>query len=216
MNRWDKPLAPRLRKAYHEYMALIVLKEIFSDTYGELKRVDKPDLQDNQKKIGVEVTRALEGNYGEIDGLLTEAFYCKGQAQQEATNRISKLGGRFSDDEFRVFSWPTGHDNFKVIYYEFEKKLKKLNDKGYLQLDHNELFVHSDILADNLMLEQALHEMIKKQSNYKEEFEKVYVYVPGALYKLDFYKRNYCNMKLEPVLQSEWAIAARERAESNG
>ena len=216
MYRWDKPLAPRLETAYYEYMARTVLAELFSERYSELKREDKPDLQDIQKNLGVEVTRALERNFGEIYGLLPKVYYGEDEMQQKATNRIIELGGRFSEDEFRILSWPTGHDNFNAIYCEFEKKLKKINAKGYVKFKNYELFIHSDILADSSMLEHALCELIEKQSNCKEKFELVYVYVPEALYTLDLSKNKFCSTKLETMWQTEATISARERAESNG
>jgi len=213
MGEWEMPLNSHLGTAYFEYTALIVLVELFPEKYGELIRKDKPDLQDADKSLGVEVTRAIEGNYGEIEGLTSEAFYGNEAYKAKATRQIEKLGGSF--DEFGML-WPTGHDNFDAIYREFDRKLQKLNSGNYAQICHNELFIHSDIYAIDSMLKQALKLMIEKQRDFSIKFELIYVFVPGAIYILDLRNESYKTKKLDTTWQSKKACKARERAECNG
>lgn len=61
----------------------------------------------------------------------------------------------------------------------------KLNSDGYSSFLYNYLFVHSEILADQEMIDKAIIDMDRFQEKYAKKIHRVFVYVPSELYILD-------------------------------
>lgn len=76
--------------------------------------------------------------------------------------------------------------------------------------EKNCLFVFSDILADNSMMIEAIHDMQQMQENKANQFYKVFVLVPGCCYCLDLDTSRYDICRIESKLQSEQVDKARE------
>jgi len=194
-------------------MAQIVLKNLSPDRYAGLELADKPDLQDIERDIGVEVVRAIAKDEGEIEGWLGKYPFFKGKEKEIADKIFSRYGGKFLDGEYRIFCWPVRADNFDLVLSVLGEKLKKLNEGGYVEIKHNELFVDSSILADRNMLVEALQTMLDRQAGFDIKFERVFVCVPSWLYIFDLIDGCASGVKLHN--QSEWLAEARNRVESN-
>ena len=69
----DRPLPGHTKLDYYECYAKIVLEEFFS--YNNLLLDDKPDLQDIQNSIGIEVTTAEEPKMLEAENLYLKLIY---------------------------------------------------------------------------------------------------------------------------------------------
>ena len=54
----NKPLSSHTKLNYWECYAKIVLKDLLPDEFCNLTLADKPDLQDADGDVGIEVTRA--------------------------------------------------------------------------------------------------------------------------------------------------------------
>ena len=57
---YDKSIDSHLLKTYQEFLCLAVLKYVCGDEYQSFHHADAPDLQDQNNKIGIEVTQAIE------------------------------------------------------------------------------------------------------------------------------------------------------------
>ena len=89
------------------------------------------------------------------------------------TQRIEQVGAE-------VFDWglfgPSGKDSFGLVIEAYKEKLGKLNGGGYRPFAHNHLFIRSDVLADTVMLEEALAAIVT---------------VPGHNYDFDLVSQMY-------------------------
>ena len=79
----DKPLPEHTKLDYYECYAKIVLEEMFPERFSDLIIIDKPDLQNEQLDIGVEVTSSVNAKQKEV-----EALYVKWHAQGDEGKKI--------------------------------------------------------------------------------------------------------------------------------
>lgn len=63
---------PKFDTCFFERYAQITLCDLFGERYAGLVNLDRPDLQDSEKSIGIEVTRAMEENKKAAQALLSE------------------------------------------------------------------------------------------------------------------------------------------------
>lgn len=64
----DRPIDVQFHKKFIENIALLILKHIFPDEFLQLKMYDKPDLQDRERLVGVEVVEARSQQIARIEG----------------------------------------------------------------------------------------------------------------------------------------------------
>ena len=233
-----KPLPNHTKVNYDEVFAKLLLEEIFSEEFKNLKISDKPDLHDLDSGIGIEVTRSWnkkdvknsaiykcirqEKDEKEkqpmIDKINTSykrkscsckcckrnlnnynlckdehnkgSFFCKETYHACVCCHINENGcdyhkyrkcDRYGDGY--LFGIPD-NDNFERIIESFNDKIKKLNAGEYKKFDRNYLLIHSDILADQGMIKNAMKELNAFQSEYERKFHKVFVCVIGEIYVL--------------------------------
>ena len=120
--------------------------------------------------------------------------------------RLSQLGAKLDK---HVCLHPTDRDDSLLILNSYKVKLELLNKGGYRPLKHNHLFVLSDILAEEKMLQTALTEFERASANYKSSFERIIVAVPGYVYEFDLIYRSYCVVRLPSSVQRDFAMIAR-------
>ena len=157
--------------------------------------------------IGVEVTIARNKVQEE-----NESLYAKIESGQ-VRNRdkaIEKINNSYKPYAMYVDGILVGipdNDDFERIFKSFSEKIKKLNDDGYKKYMENYLFVYSDILANQQMLNQAISEMNNIQTKHKIRFQKVFVCVPQYIYILNLESKKGESMDIK-----SFQIGLAERA----
>ena len=63
---------PKFDTCFFERYAMITLRSILGEHYAHLQNADRPDLQDLERSIGIEVTRAIKENKIEAEWLVNE------------------------------------------------------------------------------------------------------------------------------------------------
>ena len=191
---------------WEEY-ARVVLNWLEPADYSGLTTADKPDLVDEANDLGVEVTWSLPEGSQEIDALYLRLYTEKDSKRRSyIEERLSQLGAKVNK---YVCLHPTGHDGFLLIHKSHEAKLELLNKGGYRPFRHNHLFVMSDILADETMLQAALIGFRRASTNYKHSFERIIVAVPGYVYKFNLVNFSYHVTTLPSSKQYDLAMTAR-------
>ena len=191
---------------WEEY-ARVVLNWLEPADYSGLTTADKPDLVDEANDLGVEVTWSLPEGSQEIDTLYLRLCTEKDSKRRSyIEKRLSQLGAKVNK---YVCLHPTGHDDFLLIHKSHEAKLELLNKGGYRPFRHNHLFVMSDILADETMLQAALIGFRRASTNYKNSFERIIVAVPGYVYKFNLVNCSYHVTTLPSSKQYDLAMTAR-------
>lgn len=98
-----KPLPDHTKLDYDECYAKLVLERHFPNRYSSLKIIDKPDLIDEEKCIGVEVTSAIPIKRREAIKLWYKMPYYSANEQKRAKERMKQLGEPYQG---MVQCWP--------------------------------------------------------------------------------------------------------------
>jgi len=138
---------------YYECYAKVLLEEIYPNIYYNLEIKDKPDLQNTQSSLGVEVTTCIEQNLLEAQQNWLIALRSSDKNKTEkAIERMNQLGYTFTGglqcwslNKNYTYEDLFGDPEFDRIYKMTNEKFMKLNNTGYQLLDKIDLFIHSEI-----------------------------------------------------------------------
>lgn len=84
---------PKYDTCFFERYAKVTLATILGERYANLVNRDRPDLQDNDRSIGIEVTRAMRESKAEAIGLLNEMAADIVVEQADMTNKeLMRIG----------------------------------------------------------------------------------------------------------------------------
>lgn len=193
----NKPLPEHTRLDYYECLSKLTLEKIFPNEFSKLEIKDKPDLWDEIRDIGIEITRAINPVQERNESLYTKISYNQVKDKEKAIEIINSsykphsitINGREIREPDRYYKGilvgiPES-DDFDRILESFKKKVKKLNNNSYKIFINNYLFVYSTIYADIEMINEAIIDMSNFQLGYNHKFDKVYVFVPNELYLLN-------------------------------
>lgn len=204
----NKPLPPHTKLDYWECYAKIVLEELLPEKFTNLMLADKPDLQDNDGCVGVEVTRAENPKQIEAESLYSTLHYKNEKKKVHDIDRIEKLGARVHDC-FMIGI--TSNDSFGLINLAIDSKCKTLLKGGYKEFDEYHLFLFSPIHAVDYMLQEELQYLIAE--NIGKFYSVIYVLVPGGMYCFDVTTNEYKVFDIDSNMQHRQATKARQMVE---
>ncbi|MBL1225420.1 hypothetical protein [Enterococcus sp. BWR-S5] len=174
-----------------ERRALEILQRVFPEKYSEAALVDKPDIQNPLKSIGVEVTQSLK------EGVLHALgeSYISSQSEQEMIERLKKEHG--TDTIRMTLTLPDGTmkrvgislTNWNSLFNlteAYDNKLKKLQSGNYTLFNENNLFIFVFWEDESYIWRLLAHLSEVKATLY---YDIVYVYSSPFLYEID------CNLK---------------------
>ena len=180
------------KKKYFELFALKILKEYQNVEIEKLIHDEKPDWQDINNSIGIEITRNSIGTqfWSELEKVkkpipdkdiekFNKRFRKNGgrvipieQARIIFNDKDKKDSFRFNEKYFYIIT--VYNDDFSEINRSLKEKLKKLNEI-YKEMNDNRLFIFSPIYANKEMIENELKNIINIQNDKKRKFNIVYV-----------------------------------------
>lgn len=122
---FDKPLTSRQRKDYVEYLALEILNHCFNNEYRDYFVADKPDIQNKDMSVGIEVTEAISKKDAQIEGEFVKFRLKRDEKSKERSKAIIKdNGGRLEE---LCLSYPV--KNSKIEKEIFQNAIKNKMDK---------------------------------------------------------------------------------------
>lgn len=216
----NMPLPEHTKLNFYECLAKIVLEELFGDVFVDLEVKDKPDLQNSKIKIGVEVTRAINPIQERNEKLFNKIEYGmirnKKKAIEVINDSYKPCSVMINGEEIReperyskgMLMGIPENDSFDRICESFKEKIYKLNSGLYTMFLHNYLFVYSEILANQKMIDEVIIKMNIFQEDYNRKFEKIFVYVPYYLYILNLVDK-IGEIKNIKKYQYDWGMCAR-------
>lgn len=132
---FKKPLDAKVRTKYIEQLSFSMLKHILPEFSSKFIWLDSPDLQTEDKSIGIEITEAIAPETAQIDGEYAKLRVGKKTEndKKECLRLIEKNGG--SVDSIGL-SYPVVNSNteWNVFSKALTKKLKllpKYREKGF-------------------------------------------------------------------------------------
>ncbi|MCI9592142.1 MAG: hypothetical protein HFG42_16675 [Lachnospiraceae bacterium] len=211
MQKWTEPLPKHTKLNYYECYAKIALSQLLSRNYENLILKDKPDLQFLDGSNGIEVTQAIELDQQKADSLYANILYNRVHNRERAIKEIEKCDCKYVDG---ILIGKPGTDSFDLILQALNRKLETINKGGFSPFCFYDLFIFSDIYADDIMRKQALQSMIDLSENYAVSFEKILVLVPGSLYIFVLPSKQIQVINYSDKIQREMACLAREMVEA--
>ena len=177
MNSHDKD------KRYHEYLAKLILEELFPEIYQDLTIGEKPDLR-NSIGNNVEVTKAPYNGDEEASNLFSRI---KGSAIDEISDRTKErfhqLGYEFHEINGRVL----GHTLSEAIW-ETTKEIERASEKKLSKIDQYsgdvDLFIYAPTFDsyDERMIQEFAEGIAEKCTDSEKYFHIIYVFDYTSIY----------------------------------
>lgn len=185
---------PKFDTCFFERYAKITLETILGDHYAGLENRDRPDLQDIELDMGIEVTRAMHESKAEAISLLNEMAVDEIVDVPELTNKeMYRLGytyGLISKDivgPTEYYYWRQASPLSHVI----ENKVNKVTNGFYGNFKEMGLYIFTkDDVVDGELL-AAMHLTSKLQSGFTSGFQTLYISEIQNLYVCDIASMSY-------------------------
>lgn len=198
-----KPLSSHTKLDYWECYAKIVLGDLFYDKFCDLILADKPDLQDANGSVGIEVTRAENPKRLETESLYSRLYYKPEKQRARDIERIEQLGAKLY---FGFMAGVKGTDGFDLINKAISVKCKTLSKGGYRDFKEYHLFLFSSIYAVDDMLKEELRYLLA--NDIGKFYRVIYILVPGGMYCFDLKLGIYKTFDIDSKKQFEHANQA--------
>ncbi len=179
-------LLPKFDTTFFERYAKIVLVDLLGQKYAKLVNRDRPDLQDNEAGIGIEVTRAMVTGRDDAISLITDMSGADEDISDSDIERIRRFGYSYGihrrlmgrvEKEF----WSLAIPLKRII----ESKVCKVTNGFYGEFQEFGLFVFS---KDELSLEYATQTMdytIEIQQGNAMRYATMFIFDTHSLFVCD-------------------------------
>lgn len=184
---------------FEENVAKLILEKIAFNGSIEFINADRPDLQNDNLGIGVEVTQAVDPKDAEIDFLYsqykdpTDSFFANEMTDEEKNKqrkrkqKLIKEGIENPDGPLctgKNFSKGIESKAYDVFYNAVKTKLEKLNEGGYRIYSLNCLFILSKLYIEEKWCPDLLEQLISISKNYEKQYTKIYTLFFEEIYLL--------------------------------
>lgn len=175
-------------KDYFEKYALLSLVYCYDDKLHSMKKHERPDWIDENRSIGLEVTRALLPKDGERESII-ERYFCKGYTPEEIINKANREL-KYNKDMFKIadgFCYVEKNVNYsdvkQLIIDTINSKISKLNSR-YDKFNKNWLYVFAD---SSLLDDGDIEEIILKINNIggNSSFDKIFINIIDKIYVIE-------------------------------
>lgn len=172
----------RLNTHFFETYAMISLADLLGERYAGLENLDRPDLQDPRRGIGIEVTRAMDETREKELEMEDEIA-----GRTRGMRRFMQLGESFSrhaEEEGAIYAakwW----NMVLSLKRAMEKKVGRLQSGAYGNFDEFGLYIFS---ADDLTLQEAagaMEEMNRLQNGAALQYAKLFLNQIQKMYVCD-------------------------------
>lgn len=200
----DKPLPRHTRLDYDECYAKLVLEKFFPDEYKKLELSDRPDLRDNARNIGIEVTSAYPSHMQEALSLFSSMKDRNEKGKAKGIKQLQKLGYNYTENgmDSPLFSYSIIGNEYPDIEQAMPSpvidavrvKLNKLNEGGYADLRQYNLFIQTEPKLDDWMPSEIMKRLLTL-SNREKKYSVIYVLAITDLLIFDIEAQTWTRLK---------------------
>lgn len=179
---FKKPLTSRYRKKYVEVLALSVLQYCYGDIYAGFDVHDAPDISDENRLIGIEVTEAVTKEEAQIEGVFVKYRLESSLEEKERRKQIIENNGA-KVDELGLTYPVKNSDSEKLIFQDaVRKKMEKLASYRRQGFEKVGLFVFYDEPPIPIRLEELKNCFDEVLNEYRDKYDVIYfVYSCGLI-----------------------------------
>ena len=201
---------------FYENLAMISLQDLYPNKFSRNMRMsDKPDLQDTENGIGVEVTRVLFSHEAEVNRYSRELEM---QTSQVLPPKIASESGKNKYSTVLYYTLPVRGNGYPVfmpslepLMKAFMAKLKKLNSGGYTIFKENNLYLI--ITPYDTYTSQKIDEFMllagEKQANHALLYDHIFINEYGKFFDCNMQKGNKETFVLTHDQMHQYNIKAR-------
>ncbi len=124
----NSALPAKLIKTSREYFVLATLKYSFPEEFAGLHKAEAPDLQDDYKGLGIEVTSGLSPIDERISGESVKYSNAKTENERAKCLEIIESCGGTRDEFSTGYPVSTSSSDREHVVKAFERKLKKVDE----------------------------------------------------------------------------------------
>ena len=181
-------IEPKFDTTFFERYAMIALQTVLGDKYAYLVNSDRPDLQDVEHSLGIEVTRSIKENRTEAEMLVNEfagkEIFCINETDLQ---RIRLYGYSSGLDygqymgELEKRYWSLALPLKRII----KSKVHKVADGFYGAFDQFELFVFTKDDLTRHEVQLTVYYMTELQNSNAIRYSKLHLAQTDKLYVCD-------------------------------
>ncbi len=192
-------LSPKFDTCFFERYAMVSLATLLGEPYVHLVNRDRPDLQDEEGGIGIEVTRAIRENKNVANALVNEMA---GKAVKEVNaadlRHINQTGYAYGLGDGSIVGrneyeyWSLALPMKRIL----EIKMDKVNNGFYGDFREFDLFVFTKEDLDIDQIKQTISFMQEKQAFQNRLYSHLFVSQIQTLFDCDLFSGHYKKYKV--------------------
>lgn len=188
----DKKNSPKFDTCFFERYAKLTLETVLGAKYSDLVNRDRPDLQTDDGRIGIEVTRALKESKVEAIKLLNEMAVAE---VKSVSGLVDKRGMGYAYGLVDVDS--VGAEEYRYWFEAsplkrvIENKVAKVMNGFYGDFEEFGLYIFTkdDMMPDDLL--SAMKWTMELQAGAEQQFQTLYISEVQMLYVCDVATLSY-------------------------
>jgi hypothetical protein len=192
-------LNPKFDTCFFERYAMVSLATLLGEHYAHLVNRDRPDLQDEEQGIGIEVTRAIRENKNVANALVNEmAGEDIKEVNAEDLQHINQSGYAYGLGDGSIIGrneyefWSLALPLKRIL----EIKMNKVNDGFYGDFDEFGLFVFTKEDLDIDQIKQTIAFMMEKQAYQNRLYSRLFLSQIQTLFDCDLETGRYRKFKI--------------------
>ena len=192
-------LFPKFDTCFFERYAMVSLAALLGDPYAHLVNRDRPDLQDEEGGIGIEVTRAIRENKNVNNALVNEmAGEDVKEVNADDLRHINQTGYAYGLGDGSI----VGRNEFEYwslalpLKRILEIKMDKVNNGFYGDFREFDLFVFTKEDLDIDQIKQTIAFMQEKQAFQNRFYSRLFVSQIQTLFDCDLDTGQYKKYKV--------------------
>ena len=181
-------LTPKFDTCFFERYAMVSLATLLGEHYAHLVNRDRPDLQDEEQSIGIEVTRAIRENKNVANALVNEmAGEDIKEVNAEDLRHINQSGYAYGLGDGTLVGrneyefWSLALPLKRIL----EIKMDKVNNGFYGDFDEFGLFVFTKEDLDFDQVKQTIAFMMEKQAYQNRLYSRLFLSQIQTLFDCD-------------------------------
>lgn len=192
-------LEPKFDTCFFERYAMVSLATLLGEHYAHLVNRDRPDLQDEEQSIGIEVTRAIRENKNVANALVNEmAGEDIKEVNAEDLRHINQSGYAYGLGDGSIIGrneyefWSLALPLKRIL----EIKMDKVNNGFYGDFDEFGLFVFTKEDLDLDQIKQTIAFMKEKQAYQNRLYSRLFISQIQAMFDCDIETGQYKKYKV--------------------
>lgn len=192
-------LNPKFDTCFFERYAMVSLATLLGEHYAHLVNRDRPDLQDEEQGIGIEVTRAIRENKNVANALVNEmAGEDVKEVNAEDLLHINQSGYAYGLGDGSIIGrneyeyWSLALPLKRIL----EIKMNKVNDGFYGDFHEFGLFVFTKEDLDLDQIKQTIAFMKEKQAYQNRLYSRLFISQIQTLFDCDLETGRYRKIKI--------------------